>query len=116
MKKYFIVLVILLLIFNCSNNLNSITVNNTKNIGKIKELNSNLLILYPNPVNDIIFVKSSFIGNIFVTDSNGSVFKDTILTNLDPNKMNVESLNKGMYYIVIEKNDTIKSAKAFYKI
>ena len=87
---------------------NTRTSNNLTFIVNILSVNGNnfnddKLIIYPNPTNKEIFIKSDFIvKNIEITDLNGRKLNSQ---NLENNKIDVQNLKSGIYFIKININE-----------
>ncbi len=75
-----------------------------------EETNSEKIIIYPNPVSDIITIKSSIKGNTFIATKEGNLIKE-----IKNETANIKDLPKGVYFGVIKSNGKIKGVKSFYK-
>lgn len=75
-------------------------------------LNTNSVRLYPNPVNDKLFIKSdNAIDSITIYNVNGQIIKQTEIFS---NGLDVSGLNAGLYFINI-KSDNRENIKKFIK-
>jgi len=74
------------------------------------EINSKKLIIYPNPVTNIVNIKSSINGEIVIMN-----LQEKIIKIVNNNKMDLSKLKKGIYFAVVKRNGKIKSVKSFYK-
>jgi hypothetical protein len=65
--------------------------------------------IFPNPASNVVNVQSNIFGNIFVLDMSGKVVYTGIVKN-EQNQVNIEGLNKGVYFIKIvsDKNTVVK--------
>ncbi len=83
---------------------------NDVSIEETEETNSEKIIIYPNPVSDIITIKSSIKGNTFIATKEGNLIKE-----IKNETANIKDLPKGVYFGVIKSNGKIKGVKSFYK-
>ena len=66
-------------------------------------LNDDKLVLYPNPTNKEIFIKSeSIVKNIEIMDLNGRKLNSQ---NVENNKINIQNLKSGIYFLKININE-----------
>ena len=77
----------------------------------VSELKNNNYTLFPNPVSDFINLKSSYIiSNVEIYNTLGEIIKNQDIES-DSVKMNVESLNPGIYIIKLKSDIGIESLK-----
>ncbi|AEH02634.1 T9SS type A sorting domain-containing protein [Lacinutrix sp. 5H-3-7-4] len=98
-------------IFNTTIDLGAYEYNSTLSVDAIS-LNTNSIKLYPNPVNDRLFIKSdNRIDSITIYNVNGQIIKQKEAFS---NGLDVSALNAGLYFINI-KSDNGESIKKFIK-
>jgi len=78
----------------------------------IQGMNSNNIIIYPNPANDYIKIKSqNIIKKVIIYNTIGQEIKTLQVLNSNITSINTTTLNNGLYYLKIttEKGNTIKT-------
>ena len=71
----------------------------------IRDIELDSISVYPNPVEDYIYIKKSkniIVSKINIFDTNGKLVHSIISFDKDILKLNIQSLNKGIYFISIE--------------
>lgn len=97
--------------------INSSTVNITTPSGISSLTNNGVFSLYPNPVKNIIYLKSkqstNSVVHVTITDINGAIVFDQSQLNVNQNAtaINVEELSNGVYFISIFNNEIRQSQK-----
>jgi len=72
------------------------------------------LSVYPNPVNNMVNVSNSLnvlMNSVSITDINGRVVKNVVLSNVSDAQINVAELNTGVYFLKIETNEGTATKK-----
>ena len=84
--------------------------------GAVGETAAQLYSVYPNPVNDILTIKGENMRQIIIFNSLGQLVK-TVRCNDDTVKVNVESLQNGIYFVNVinEKGETRTSKVSVMK-
>jgi hypothetical protein len=85
-------------------------------VEEVSSPNTNVIKLYPNPVNDILSISTSHvsISNVEVVDINGRIVKSVSSNNSFDSKINVSDLSAGVYIINIYSENN-KTTKKFVK-
>jgi len=74
--------------------------------------NEEQLLIFPNPVEDIVNITSSLSGSIVIMDAQGVALMETKGNNFSKN---ISKLHKGVYFAVVKDGKIIKAVKPFYK-
>ena len=86
-------------------------------IAIVKIVNSNLFVIYPNPVKDQLFITSNIsLSNVQlrISDQSGKIVYKQQITTMDagtPDKVNITNLSKGVYYLQLITNDKVPTTK-----
>jgi len=115
MKKYLIVLILLLFAGLSSISAQVTTVNNAAEKESIDNFVLNdAVTMYPNPVKNFLFIRSSYpITRVQVYSLLGDLVKDELGNDVE--RINMSSLNSGIYMIKIYSNQFFVTKKLIKK-
>lgn len=88
-------------------------------IAIIEIANDRTFVIYPNPVKDLLLIKTNSSLNsteIRISDQNGKIVLKQIAANMQEgmsNKINVANLKKGVYYLQLITGNDVQTAKFF---
>ena len=86
---------------------------NKSSSGNVKDNSSSFLEVYPNPVNEVLFLKSDFkINNVTIVDLSG---KEMLSTSEVSNFIDVSSLQSGLYIVRVSTTNGISNSKIYKK-
>jgi hypothetical protein len=88
-------------------------------IATVTIINGKLFVMYPNPVKDQLIITSSISlskADVRITDATGKLVYKQSVQNIQTgvqNKINVASLNKGVYYLQFITGSDVQTIKFF---